>query len=389
MALKICIVTPYVVKGDGQGRANYEVVLEAIRRGHQITLLANQVDPQLQHSSQVSWIPITFGALPTQLLRNLEFAWQSASWLRQHRHEFDVVQVYGAITAVAGDINTVQFVHSAWLRSPVHISRIRRDAYGFYQWLYTACNAWWEKPAFLQAKVVVAVSEKIKQELVDIGVPQERIQVILNGVDLDEFAPTDANRKTLGLPENVTLGVFVGDIRTPRKNLDTVLQALSQVPDLHLAVVGSTAGSPFPQLAASLNISERVHFLGYRRDIAQIMQASDLFVFPSRYEACTLVLLEAMASGLPVITAATAGGAEIVTPECGVVLADSEDIQTLVAALSTLKTDPERSHHMGQVARAIAQQHSWVSKAESYVDLFEKLSATKAVSHKQFVSQTG
>jgi len=388
MALKICIVTPYVVKGDGQGRANYEVVQEAIRRGHQITLLANQVDPQLQHSSQVSWIPITFGALPTQLLRNLEFAWQSASWLRQHRHFFDVVQVYGAITAVAGDINTVQFVHSAWLRSPVHISRIRRDAYGFYQWLYTACNARWEKPAFLQAKVVVAVSDKIKQELIDIGVPQERIQVILNGVDLDEFAPGDADRKTLGLPENVTLGVFAGDIRTTRKNLDTVLQALSQVPDLHLAVVGSTTGSPFPQLAASLNISDRVHFVGYRRDIAQIMQASDLFVLPSRYEPFGMVVTEAMACGLPVITAATTGAAELITPASGIVLPDSEDTEALAVALSTLVGDRDCRRRMGQAARAIAQKHSWASKAQSYIDLFEDLSATNPVNPLQFVSHT-
>jgi glycosyltransferase involved in cell wall biosynthesis len=104
------------------------------------------------------------------------------------------------------------------------------------------------------------------------------------------------------------------------------------------------------------------------------MRAVDLFVFPSRYEACTLALLEAMATGLPVITATATGGAEIVTPECGVVLPDSEDTQALAQALSKLASDRELRRQMGHASRAIAQQHSWASKAKSYVDLFEELS---------------
>ena len=134
-------------------------------------------------------------------------------------------------------------------------SRNRRDFYGFYQWLFTAFNARWEKQAFQKAQVVVAVSEKVAHELVKIGVPRSRIRVIINGVDLDEFTPGESNRQKLGLPENVTLALFAGDIRTPRKNLDTVLHALVKVPDLHLVVVGHTQNSPFPQLAASLGLS--------------------------------------------------------------------------------------------------------------------------------------
>ena len=372
--MKLCIVTPSVIKGDGQGRANYEIVWEAIRRGHHVTLLASRVAPELQQSSQVNWICITVKELPTELLRNLVFAWRSADWLRKHRLEFDLVQVYGAITWAPGDVNTVQFVHSAWLRSPVHVSRIRRDYYGAYQWLYTALNARWEKEAFLKAKVVVAVSDKVRKELVDIGVPKECIRVIFNGVDVDEFSPGYAERRKWGLPEQVTLALFGGDIRINRKNLDTVLHALVQVTELHLAVVGATEGSPYPQLAAKLELGERVHFLGYRHDVSEIMRAADLFVFPSRYEPFGMVVIEAMASGLPVITATTTGAAEVVTPACGVVLPDSEDTQALVEALNTLKSDRERRNQMGQAGRAIAEQHSWASKAQSYVDLFEELS---------------
>jgi glycosyltransferase involved in cell wall biosynthesis len=148
---------------------------------------------------------------------------------------------------------------------------------------------------------------------------------------------------------------------------------MRQVPELHLAVAGSTKGSPYPQLAAKLGLSDRVHFLGYRRDISEIMKAADFFVFPSRYEACTLVLLEAMATGLPIITSGTSGGAEIVTSDCGVVLSDPEDTQALTKALVTFSIDRELRNRMGKAGRAVAEQYSWASKAKSYVDLFEEL----------------
>lgn len=372
--MKLCIVTHKVKKGDGQGRVNYEVAKEAIRRGHHLTLLASEIAPELQQSSQVDWVSISVNNLPTEFLRNFIFSQKSADLLRKYRSQVDVVKVNGAITTAVSDVNAVHFVHSSWLRSPAHISRIRRDLYGFYQWLYTAVNAFWEKQAFQKAQVIVAVSQKVAQELENIGVRRSQIQVIVNGVDLEEFSPGVACRQTLGLPENVTLALFAGDIRTSRKNLDTVLRALVKVPSLHLAVVGSTEASPFPAMAESLGLNQRVHFLGYRRDIAQLMRAVDLFVFPSRYEACTLVLLEALASGLPVITATATGGAELVTPECGVVLPDSDDTDALADALSSMMSNPIRMQQMGKAARAVAEQHSWNIMAQTYVDLFEELS---------------
>jgi glycosyltransferase involved in cell wall biosynthesis len=372
LRVRLCIVTHNVIKGEGQGRVNYEIVWEAICRGHHVTILSSTLDPELQEHSLVQWIYIAAEKWPTQILISLVFSLKSTAWLSKYRGELDLIQACGAITAAKADVNTVHFVHGGWLRSPVHPIRLGQNAYGIYQWIYTALNANWEKQTFYRTKAIVAVSEKVEKELLEIGVKKEHIKVILNGVNLQEFSPGSADRKRLGLPEGVTLAFFAGDIRSPRKNLDTVLHALVLVPNLHLAVAGATAKSPYPLLARTLGLGERVHFLGYRRDVSEIMKGVDLFVFPSRYEACTLVLLEAMATGLPVITAVTAGGAEIVTPECGVVLSDSEDTQALAEALTKLSCDNHLRSQMGQVARMIAEQHSWSSKAKSYIDLFEK-----------------
>jgi glycosyltransferase involved in cell wall biosynthesis len=370
--VKICIVTHKIRKGDGQGRVNYEVAQEAIRRGHHLTLLASEISPELEQNSLVNWISIPVNQYPSEFIRNFIFAKKSGDWLHKNCQKVDLIKANGAITIGATDVNAVHFVHSSWWQSSVHISRQHRDLYGLYQWLYTGINAYWEKQAFQQTKVVIAVSTKVADELVNIGVPKDKIRVIVNGVDLQEFFPGLACRQKLGLPENVTLALFAGDIRTTRKNLDTVLQALVKVPNLHLAVVGKTEDSPCPELANNLGISERVHFLGYRRDIAEIMRSVDLFVFPSRYEACSLVLLEALASGLPVITATATGGAELITPEAGIILPDTDNIDALSAALLSLKDDSLRQQ-MGKAARAVAEQHSWMTMAQTYLNIFEEL----------------
>lgn len=371
--MRIGIVTHKVIKGDGQGRVNYEVAWSALRAGHQVVLVASEIASELASHPSASCVLIPVARWPTELLRNQIFAWHNSRWLKRHRHRLDVVHVNGFTTWAASDVNSAHFVHGSWLRSPVHTARLRRDFYGGYQWLYTALNARWERRAYRQAGVVVAVSEKVRKELLEFGVPDRQIRIIQNGVDLQNFSPGLADRNELGFPEGVPLALFVGDISTPRKNLDTVLNALPKVPGLHLAVAGSTASSPYPQLAAQLGLSARVHFLGHRQDVPQLMRAADVFVFPSRYEAFPLVVLEAMASGLPVITATTSGTAELVGAECGIVMDDPNDADVLAVALKRIVQDPESRKRMGRAARVVAEQHSWEQMSDRYLRLYEEI----------------
>jgi glycosyltransferase involved in cell wall biosynthesis len=226
-----------------------------------------------------------------------------------------------------------------------------------------------EPRAYARSATVVAVSEQVRRELLGIGVREQSLRVIPNGVDLDEFRPGLASRSALGLPEGPLL-LFVGEIRTPRKNLETLLRALALIPAVQLAVVGDPAGSPCPQLAAELGVATRVRFLGYRRDVAELMRAVDAFAFPSRYEACSLVLLEAAASGLPILVGRHTGGAELLTPECAALLADPEDVEATAQALREMVSDRARLQAMGAAARRAAERHSWRTMAQEYLALY-------------------
>lgn len=364
--MHIAIVTHNVIKGDGQGKVNYELTRHFLRQGFEVTLIANHVDESLVEAG-AHWLQVRTGSLADKidLLKVWRFRRKADRLLHEHGDSFDAILACGAVLTYPHALNAVHFVHGTWLRSPFHSSKVRSGPNAWYQQLFSTLNARWELEAFEQADHLIAVSDMVRDELVEIGVPPEDISVVVNGVDVEEFAPGPADRQALGLPVRPVLGLFVGDIQSPIKNLDAVLHAMVDVDALHLAVAGSTERSPYPGLAAQLGIEDRVHFLGFRRDIPDLMRAADFFALPSRRDSCPLVLLEAMASGLPVITAKTVGTSNLVK-NSGFVLDGPDDHSTLIEGLRTFIQNPDKRKAMGQAARNIACQHSWHDMARQY-----------------------
>jgi glycosyltransferase involved in cell wall biosynthesis len=125
-------------------------------------------------------------------------------------------------------------------------------------------------------------------------------------------------------------------------------------------------------LAKDLGIDSRVTFLDFRRDIGKLMRAVDLFIFPSRYEAGTIALLEALASGLPAVTARTTGGCEVMGNAAGKIIDDPNDADALAAAIRTLADDESARRTAAAEARAVAEKYSWTSMAQQYLELFEE-----------------
>jgi glycosyltransferase involved in cell wall biosynthesis len=373
---RLAFVSHRFQRNDGQGRVNYEIVRAALEYGYEVTILAAHCAEEIANHPRARFIPVGRESLPTELLRNLAFARSSARWLRRHRQELDLIQGNGFVTWEDCDIVAAHFIHAGWRKSPYY-PFTGLSPYSLYQRLYTFLNIRWEKRAFLRASRVIAVSHGIVRELESMGVAAERIEVIYNGVDTEQFSPGTPDRDSFGLPANVPLALFVGDIRTTRKNLDTVLRALQQTPEIRLAVAGSVKDSPFPALARELGVSDRVFFLNKVSRIPSLMRSVDFFVFPSRYEAHPLVVLEAMASGLPAIVSGNFG-AEGFLGDGGHILKDPNDVAALATVMNEWMQAPERRRAMALAGRERALQMQWSKMALAYLEVYENLMQSRS-----------
>jgi len=362
--MKIAIVNHHTVKGEGQGRVNFEIARYLLANGVDVDLISHKVSEELIKQG-ATWVPLHPGITSINLAKVWDFR-RKANRIIEGK-AYDAVLACGVTLSMPHAVNAVHFVHGTWLRSPYHSSKSRPGIRGSYHWLYTFMNARWERQTLAQADTVVAVSPMVRDELIQVGIPAKKIEVVVNGVDVNEFKPGHVNRQALGLPEDTLLGLFVGDLQSPIKNLDGVLRALADVGGVHLAVAGSVSGSPYPKLAKRLGVDERVCFLGFRRDINKLMRAADFFTLPSRRDSCPLVLLEAMASGLPVITSRQVGNSHLVSDSgSGFVLTNPDDHEALCQALLTLRDAPKTRSEMGRSARQEVERHSWKKMADRY-----------------------
>jgi UDP-glucose:(heptosyl)LPS alpha-1,3-glucosyltransferase len=217
-------------------------------------------------------------------------------------------------------------------------------------------------------RFVLPISALVRDQILRrYALAPERVRVLHPAVDTERFTPRLAPeartvlRAELALPAAAPLLVFVGsDFR--RKGLPEFLAALQRLPGVHALVLGNdrTAHARRQRdLAGALGVAERVHFAGVRPDPERLLAAADCLVFPSRFDAFGNAVLEAMASGLPVVVSRQAGSAELVIPgQTGAVVDAPEDAAALAAAIEPY-LDPALRLAAGARARRVAEQHAW------------------------------
>lgn len=229
--------------------------------------------------------------------------------------------------------------------------------------------------------IVTAVSDGVRRHLLAAGFDAGRVTTIANGIELDpidraaRLAPAE-----LGLPPEARMALFVGRL-TRQKGLDVLLAAMARlapdVPAIHLLVAGDgEARSSLEGLASRLGLSARVHFLGRRDDVSQLMKTAHLAVLPSRWEGLSLVLLEAMAAGLPVVATRVEGQAEVIEDGVSGLLVPSEDPAGLAEAMRRLLGDAALSARLGEAAaEKVRREHSAETMAARYAELYNHLLA--------------
>jgi len=225
-------------------------------------------------------------------------------------------------------------------------------------------NAPYKKRPFCK---IIAISDMVKQDIMQwYRIPENQIEVVYNGVDVERFHPRNRRyrediRRRHGIGEEFVILFVSNNFRM--KGLGYLIKALAEIKKSNPSpykclVLGRDRKAPFVRLAEKFGISQEVIFVGSTDEPEKYYGAADLLVHPTFYDACSLTVLEALASGLPVVTTLSNGASGIITSgQEGFVISDPGDSRTLGSRISFL-LDQEVIGKASIAARCTAENHS-------------------------------
>ena len=296
------------------------------------------------------------------------------------RGKYDVSNSFGV--GRGASIVTAQSCH----RSGVEIQRkFRRGRIGSEGWGIFDTAALAEERALVTARstrLIIAVSQLVKEQLQDCyDVPPDKIRVIPNGVEMPgenqgaRAGRRRAARARFGWRENDFGLLFVAN-EFDRKGLETIIGALSLLhePEIRLAVVGGDDPAPYRLMAARRGVADRIEFAGTIRGAESLYAGADAFVLPTWYEPFGMVIIEAMAEGVPVITSARAGAVEGMTHERhGLFLQDVRSADELASAIGRIRDDSSLRSLLASSGKDAARRFAWPVVAEETMAVYRTI----------------
>ncbi len=229
----------------------------------------------------------------------------------------------------------------------------------------------------------ICLSEEVAAELSGYGVSEDRLRRIPNGVDTERFKPAEdaervAQRADLEVAPDGALVLYAGRFEAV-KRLDLLIDAIAQTAQMRLLLVGE--GSEEGRLREAIverGVAERVTLVAKTDDPARFYRAADLYASASSTEGMSNSVLEAMASGLPIVAARASGMSELVTEETGVLVDDANDPATFAAAFEAVAADPDMRRRLGLKGRQrIEALYSLDSVAARLRDLYDDVLARR------------
>lgn len=289
--------------------------------------------------------------------------------------DFDIVHAQG-VAVPGAHVITAHICNARWIEQ-------RRKVQGALPWrerAFATLVVPLERRVLASSRAaVIAISQQLRDDLATVYGRSADTDVIPHGVDPAQFNPGVRKRRgpvrgRLGLSGDEPVFLFVGDLR---KGFDQAIDALKLTPGI---LVGVTRSDPDPWLtrARAAGVAGRVRVLPFTEQIETWYGAADALVFPTPYDAFGMVITEAMACGLPVITTAAAGAAELIRDgHNGLLVSDPGDTRALGAAMAKLAADPDTRARLGGAALATMRAHTWDEVASRTLAVYERVVAAR------------
>ena len=389
--LSIAILLDKFLPSRGGERYFSFLAEELARRGHDVHLFASKVEEDENRPYRVHLVPVL--SFPRSL-RMISYMLFSARMVK--RYDFDVIHGLGQSLAV-NLLNPHGGVERAYLKQ--EFASISSHWYYRYRWLRRYLSVrhylelWMQRRLYTgdRVKRVIAISGMVKKDIVSyFGFPEQRIAVVFNTVDLDRFHPSirelhrEGKRKELGIEEGTIVLLFAGN-NYRLKGLESLLHAVAMLkrrsPDiaLRLIVLGRGQMWLYRRKARGFGVADSVLFMGPVGSMEPYYAAGDIYVHPTFYDSCSLTVLEALASGLPVVTTRFNGASDaILSDEGGKIVKDPANAEEIADAIAFYFGEERRNR-----ARVVARQ--WMEQYPPSRNVEETLAVYYEVAEEQSV----
>ncbi|HLX62131.1 MAG TPA: glycosyltransferase family 4 protein [Planctomycetota bacterium] len=364
------IVHDYHRRG-GHSRYVYELATRFARE-HEVHVFATVIEGERDPRIKFHYIPSlrfseTAGVLTFILPATFQFL-----------KRFDIVHAQG-LCGLRQNVTTCHMCQPAWydaLKTAMGELTFKERT---VQRLVQPLEKYIFQPA--RSKQVIAVSKLTRRNLDEYYGRKTNVTVIYHGVDLAGFHPDNRLRWRAEMRKKHDLGndkfvvLYVGYLS---KGALPAIETIARLDGARLVLVSATDPTPYMAFAEKFEVSSRVHFLPLSTTIERYYAMADAFLFPTVYDPFGMVVSEAMATGLPVITSSNAGAAELIDHGLnGFVVEPAWNVTALTSSLAQLRDDPALRERMGQEARAKIEHFTWEDTAVETMRVYEMAAGAK------------
>lgn len=371
------LVAADFIKTGGMDRANYALADYLARQGAEVHLVSHRIDVELQTYPNLVWHSVPKVA-NSNFLGEFLLDRVGQFWARQITDRGGRVLVNGGNCSWGG-VNWVHYVHAAY-QPESKVSALQRAKITVTHRHFRRA----ERRSLQQARLIITNSERTRTDLVHHQLASmSKVRSIYYGIDPTLFYPAAPEeirslRQQLNLPLDYPIVVFIGALSDRRKGFDVLFEAWKRLCEnsawnAQLFVIGRGAELPmWEQKLMDANLVDRVHFLGFRSDVPDLLRASDCLVAPTRYEAYGLGVHEALCCGIPAIVTETAGVAERYPSGCRNLLLSEITVVELMKKL--LNWSNSQEHYQALIRSHITpklRRETWDEMAKQMLDAIE------------------